>query len=154
MNAHSRYTDVRAVGGAYITPYAPRSHAPIPFFACRIPAGFPSPANDYLDDGLDLNDLIIRHPAATFFVRVEGESMIGAGIHPGDTLVVDRAESPADGSVVVAVLDGEFTVKRICKREGAVFLASENERMPPIALSEEMDFEVWGVVTYVIHQVK
>ncbi len=154
MNAHSRFTDVRAVGGACIAPYALRSRTPVPFFACRIAAGFPSPANDYLDDGLDLNDLIIRHPAATFFVRVEGESMIGAGIHPGDTLVVDRAERPADGSVVVAVLDGEFTVKRMRKREGAILLASENERMPDIALREGMEFEVWGVVTYVIHQVK
>ena len=80
--------------------------------------------------------------------------MLGAGIHPGDTLVVDRAEVPADQSVVVAVLNGEFTVKRIYQKDGTLSLVSENERMPPIRLSEEMDFEVWGVVTYVIHQVQ
>jgi DNA polymerase V len=153
MTSHASYTDLR-VGGVVITPYRRRCHAPIPFYASRIPAGFPSPATDYLDDGLDINDLVIRHPAATFFVRVEGESMIGAGIHPGDTLVVDRAERPTDRAVVVAILNGAFTVKRMCRREGQIVLTSENEQMPPIQLSAEMDFEVWGVVTYVIHQVQ
>ncbi|MGB1890940.1 MAG: LexA family protein [Candidatus Latescibacterota bacterium] len=147
-------TDARGRKGVQIVPYAAQEHAAIPFFIARVPAGFPSPAADYLDDGLDLNNLVIRHPAATFFVRVEGESMLGAGIHPGDTLVVDRAEVPADRSVVVAVLNGEFTVKRISQEDGTLSLVSENERMPPIRLSEEMDFEVWGVVTYVIHQVQ
>lgn len=80
--------------------------------------------------------------------------MLGAGIHPGDTLVVDRAEVPTDRSVVVAVLNGEFTVKRIYQKDGTLSLVSENERMPPIELNEEIDFEVWGVVTYVIHQVE
>ena len=138
----------------HIAPYVAQEHPTVPFFISRVPAGFPSPAADYFDDGLDLNDLVVRHPAATFFVRVEGESMLGAGIHPGDMLVVDRAEVPADQSVVVAVLNGDFTVKRIYQKDGTLSLVSENERMPPIRLSEEMDFEVWGVVTYVIHQVR
>lgn len=154
MEFSSPDINARGAKGVSIAPYAARAHASIPFFISRISAGFPSPAADYLDDGLDLNDLVIRHPAATFFVRVEGESMLGAGIHPGDTLVVDRAEVPADRSVVVAVLNGEFTVKRMAQRDGQLVLASENERMPPIRLSEEMDFEVWGVVTYVIHRVQ
>ena len=148
------HIDARGGKGVHIAPYVALEHPAVPFFISRIPAGFPSPAADYSDDGLDLNDLVIRHPAATFFVRVEGESMLGAGIHPGDMLVVARAEIPADQSVVVAVLNGEFTVKRIYHKDGTLSLVSENERMPPIRLSEEMEFEVWGVVTYVIHQVQ
>ena len=87
------HTNARGGKGVHIAPYVAQEHPAVPFFISRIPAGFPSPAADYSDDGLDLNDLVIRHPAATFFVRVEGESMLGAGIHPGDTLVVDRAWS-------------------------------------------------------------
>ena len=154
MTLGHSHTDTRGAKGVHIAPYVAQEHPAVPFFISRIPAGFPSPAADYSDDGLDLNDLVIRHPAATFFVRVEGESMLGAGIHPGDTLVVDRAEVPADQSVVVAVLNGEFTVKRIYQKDGTLSLVSENELMPPIRLSEEMDFEVWGVVTYVVHQVQ
>jgi len=125
----------------------------IPFYATAVPAGFPSPADDYLDQRLDLNELVIRHPAATFFVKVEGTSMVGAGIHPGDTLVVDRAVQPVGERVVVAVVDGEFTVKRIRKKGDRLFLLSENPGHPPFEVSPQADFEVWGVVTYVVHRV-
>ena len=102
---------------------------------------------------MDLNDLIVRHPAATFFVRVAGESMIGAGIHSGDILVVDRAEEPVDNKIVVAVINGEFTVKRIRKVRGKLWLEAENPTLAALPITSEMQFEVWGVVTYVLHQV-
>ena len=137
-----------------ISPIAPSSGRAIPLFGCRVPAGFPSPADDYFDKSLDLNELVIRHPAATFFVRVEGESMIGAGIHSGDTLVVDRALKPQGHQVVVAVLDGQFTVKRIDTSKGRLLLLSDNPAMAPLEVSDEAHFEIWGVVTYVIHAVK
>jgi DNA polymerase V len=122
-----------------------------PLFLVPVSAGFPSPADDYLDDKLDLNSYLVEHPAATFFVRVVGDSMIEAGIHSGDLLVVDRALEPADNHVVIAVLDGELTVKRIRIRHRTVFLVSDNAQYAPIQINETMHFEVWGVVTYVIH---
>ena len=134
--------------------YQPAATVPLPFFASTIPAGFPSPADDYLDESLDLNDLVIKHPAATFFVRVDGESMIGAGIHPGDVLVVDRTEEPADSKIVVAVLNGEFTVKRMQKLDGKFALVSENPALPPLEITPEVDVAIWGVVTYVVHRVR
>jgi len=137
-----------------IIPYHSTQSLRLPFFETRVPAGFPSPAEDYLDRGLDLNELIVKHPAATFFVRVEGESMIGAGIHPGDTLVVDRAEQPTHGRIVVAAIDGDFTVKRISKIDGKLLLVSENPDLPPLHIAPEAGFEVWGVVTYVIHRIR
>jgi DNA polymerase V len=137
-----------------ICPYHRHNLTPIPYFENRVPAGFPSPAGDYLDPRLDLNDLVIKHPTATFFVRVEGDSMTGAGIHSGDILVVDRAAAPKGNQVVVAVVNGEFTVKRILQRDGRLFLVSENPAMAPMELAEGIQLEVWGVVTYVIHQVE
>lgn len=125
---------------------------PLPIFINEIPAGFPSPAEGYLDDALDLNQLLVAHPAATFFVRVQGESMRDANIHSGDVLVVDRSLQPKNRDIVVAVLNGEFTVKRISKRGDQLFLASENSRFSPIEVREGEDFQVWGVVTYVIHK--
>lgn len=125
----------------------------IPLLIARVSAGFPSPADDYIDTGLDLNKHLVKHPAATFFVRVEGESMVGAGIHPGDILVVDRALEPTDGRVVIAVLDAELTVKRIGLRGGGLRLVAENPDYAPIEVSADTDFTVWGVVTYVIHGV-
>ena len=139
---------------AVIAPYCAAESVIMPFFESTVPAGFPSPADDYLDKELDLNDLIVRHPAATFFVRVAGESMIGAGIHSGDILVVDRAEEPVDNKIVVAVVNGEFTVKRIRKVRGKLWLEAENPALPALAIAPEMQFEVWGVVTYVLHQVQ
>jgi DNA polymerase V len=133
----------------------------LPLFTARVEAGFPSPADDYIEDKLDLNELLINHPAATFFVRVSGHSMAEAGIHAGDILVVDRAEEPADRQVVIAALNGELTVKRIRKKDNKLFLMPEpeNSNSPdqpyaPIEVTESMDFEVWGVVTYVIHDLQ
>ncbi len=125
----------------------------LPLFTARISAGFPSPADDYLDRKLDLNEYLIKHPAATFFVRVEGESMIDAGIHSGDILIVDRALEPADHKVVIAVLNGELTVKRIKKTRGKLCLIPDNSAYQPIEVTPEMNLEVWGVVTHVIHPV-
>ena len=123
----------------------------LPIFLGRLPAGFPSPADDYLEGKLDLNRHLIKHPAATFFVRVTGDSMIGAGIHSGDLLVVDRSLEPADKHVVVAVLDGELTVKRLFKQNGVLRLLPENQNYQPIEITAQQSIEIWGVVTSVIH---
>lgn len=125
----------------------------LPLFTARISAGFPSPADDYIDRKLDLNEYLIKHPAATFFVRVQGDSMIDAGIHSGDILIVDRALEPADGKIVIAVLYGELTVKRIKKTKTKLSLLPENPAFKPIEITPEMGLEVWGVVTHVIHTV-
>lgn len=125
---------------------------PLPLFVSAIPAGFPSPAEGYLDDALDLNQLLVAHPAATFFIRVQGESMRDANIHSGDVLVVDRSLEPKNRDIIVAVLNGEFTVKRVSIRGEKLFLVSENRAFSPIEVREGEDFQVWGVVTYVIHK--
>ncbi len=122
-----------------------------PLFAGSVSAGFPSPADDYIEGKLDLNEYLIQHPAATFFVRADGDSMIDAGIHPGDILIVDRAIEPVDNSVVIAAVHGELTVKRIRKSGSKLFLVPENICYEPLEVTEEMDVEVWGVVTTVIH---
>lgn len=122
-------------------------------FLVPVSAGYPSPADDYLDGSLDLNQHLIKHPTATFFVRVAGESMREAGIHSGDVLIVDRALTPRDGSVIIAVVNGELTVKRLAKRQGTLMLVPENQQYPPFPITEATAFEVWGVVTYVIHRV-
>ncbi|MDX9791479.1 MAG: translesion error-prone DNA polymerase V autoproteolytic subunit [Candidatus Kapaibacterium sp.] len=123
----------------------------IPLFLDSVPAGFPSPADDYLESKLDLNDLLIRNPASTFFVRVTGDSMVNAGISSEDILVVDRSLEPKDGSVVIAVVDGELTVKRLSYKNGQVYLIPENDIYSQIEITEAMNFEVWGVVRAVIH---
>lgn len=122
-----------------------------PLFLSKIPAGFPSPADDYIEGTLDLNQHLIKHKAATFFVRVSGDSMLGAGIHDGDLLIVDRSLEPKDKSVVVAVVNGEFTVKRIQKQKGEIWLMPENEKYQPMEMKEGSELDVWGVVTNVIH---
>ncbi len=121
-------------------------------FNAAVPAGFPSPAADYEQDRLDLNKHLVKNPAATFFVRVTGDSMIGAGIHDGDLLVVDRSIEPRDKNIVIAVLDGEITVKRIRLRRGKITLVPENESYLSHEISHDNEFEVWGVVTNVIHK--
>lgn len=125
---------------------------PLPLYISEVAAGFPSPADGYMDDALDLNELLISHPAATFFVRVSGTSMQEANIYSGDVLVVDRAKEVKHRDIVVAVLNGEFTVKRILKRGKRLFLAPENAKFTPIEVKEGEDFQVWGAVTYVIHK--
>ena len=123
----------------------------LPIFLGRLPAGFPSPADDYIEGKLDLNRHLIKHPAATFFVRVTGDSMTGAGIHSGDLFIVDRSLEAVDGNVVVAALDGELTVKRLSKREDTIRLLPANTHYQPIEIQSQQTFEVWGVVTNVIH---
>lgn len=125
----------------------------IPLFTAGISAGFPSPADDFVDKTLDLNEFLIKHPAATFFVRVEGTSMIEAGIHPGDILIVDRALEPHDNNIVIAVLNSEFTVKRFRRRGDTCYLLAENPAFKPLEISGDMQIELWGVVTHVIHKV-
>jgi len=125
----------------------------LPLAGESIPAGFPSPAEDYLEKTLDLNEHLVLHPEATFFVRVSGDSMTGAGIHHDDLLVVDRSQTPRPGNVIIAYVDGEFTVKRLRKTETGLELAPENPNYDPIPLTSETDFEVWGVVRHVIHAV-
>ena len=122
-----------------------------PLFIANVPAGFPSPADDYKEEKLDLNKYLIRNPAATYFVRVTGDSMIGAGIHSGDLLVVDRSVEPRDKKVVIANIDGDFTVKRIRIRRNKISLEPENADFTTQEIHPEADFEVWGVVTNVIH---
>lgn len=122
-----------------------------PIAFAPISAGFPSPADDHVEGELDLNQHLIRHPAATFFVRAAGDSMIGAGIHSGDLLVVDRAITAAENSVVIAVINGELTVKRVRSIDGEPHLVADNSNYPPIRIHAQTSFEVWGVVTYVIH---
>ncbi len=120
-------------------------------FEAKVSAGFPSPAADYEEDKLDLNKYLIKHPAATFFVRVTGYSMMGAGIYSGDLLVVDRSLEPKDKSVVIAVIDGELTVKRIRIGKKKITLEPENENYSVQQITEDTDFQVWGVVTNVRH---
>ncbi|MBN2589300.1 MAG: translesion error-prone DNA polymerase V autoproteolytic subunit [Sedimentisphaerales bacterium] len=121
-------------------------------FEAAVSAGFPSPAADYEQDRLDLNRHLVKNPAATFFVTVTGDSMIGAGIHDGDLLVVDRSIEPRDKNIIIAVLDGELTVKRIWLRRGKITLVPENESYFAHEITNDNEFEVWGVVTNVIHK--
>jgi DNA polymerase V len=123
-----------------------------PLLEAKVPAGFPSPAADYEEDKLDLNKHLIKNPAATFFVRVTGDSMEGAGINHGDLLVVDRSIEPRDKSIVIAVINGELTVKRIRIKNKKITLEPENENYSVQEIAEDTEFEVWGVVTNVIHK--
>lgn len=125
-----------------------------PLLAAPVPAGFPSPAADYFEGRVSLDGLLIEHPEATFFMRVAGESMLGFGIHPGDLLVVDRALDPADRSVVVAVVDGGFTVKQMCRTRNGVLLRSGNPGHGDILVTADQTLEVWGVVRWSIHPVR
>lgn len=124
----------------------------LPLFASMVSAGYPTPADDAVEDNIDLNAHIIKRPDSTFLVTVSGDSMINAGIHNGDILVVDRAPTPKHNDVVIAVLNGELTVKRLLREHNAVTLKPENPDYPLIPISEDMDFRLWGVVTSVIHQ--
>ena len=130
----------------------PQSSLVIALAGEAVPAGFPSPAEEYLEKTLDLNDYLVPRPEATFFVRVSGDSMTGAGIHHDDLLIVDRSRTPLPGNVVIACVDGEFTVKRLRKTGTGLELAPENPDYPHIPITHETDFEVWGVVQHVIHK--
>ena len=130
----------------------PQGRLGLPLYLTPVEAGFPSPAEDYLDRRLDLHQHLVRKEAATFFLRAHGESMLGAGIHDGDLLIVDRSIEPAHRKVVIAALDGELTVKRLLHREGRVLLAPENPQFEPIDITESEFVHIWGVVTYVVHK--
>ena len=123
----------------------------MPYFENGVSAGFPSPAEDHMHSKIDLNNLLIENPSATYYVRVNGDSMLGAGILSGDLLIVDRSIEVTNNCIVVAHLDGEFTVKRIKKIKKKIFLQAENNNYKPIEITKEMDFELFGVVTHAIH---
>ncbi len=123
-----------------------------PLVGTRVAAGFPSPAQDYIEDTLDLNEHLITHPASTFFVKVDGDSMIDAGIYPDDMLIVDRSLEAANNKIVIAFVNNELTVKRLSIVDGKYFLIPANHRYPKIEIEEWMDMTVWGVVTYVIRK--
>lgn len=124
----------------------------LPLYSSSVAAGFPSPADDHVEDKLDLNELLVKHPTNTFLVRASGESMLGAGINSDDVLVVDKSIAPTHGKIVVAAIDGHLTVKRLKKMaNGSVYLMPENDKFPPIEVREENDVHIWGVVRSVIH---
>ncbi len=123
----------------------------LPLYLNPVAAGFPAPTEDYVDDNIDLNRHLVKHPETTFLVRVVGESMKDAGIHPNDMLIVDRSIEVTNGQVVIAVVNGELTVKRIRKHKNKLWLMPENKSFKPIEIDENTDLHIWGVVTNVIH---
>ena len=125
----------------------------LPVLSAGISAGFPSPAMDFMDVSIDLNQLMIKHPSATFFGRVQGSSMLDAGISDGDLLVIDRSLTPSNNKIAVCFIDGEFTIKRIQKEVDCCWLLPANEKYKPIKVTAENDFIVWGIVTHVIKKV-
>lgn len=125
----------------------------IPLASTGVSAGFPSPAEDYLDGMLDLNKHLIKHPASTFFARVDGESMKNASINDGDLLVIDKSIEPYDGCIAVCYIDGDFTLKRVDLTDGKIVLMPDNEAYKPIEVKPDDEFAVWGVVRYVIKKV-
>jgi len=149
--------------------FSPSDHAPLPPGTCRassrafapgegaapiysalVPAGFPSPADDHLEGKLDLHELMVKRPAATFFCRADGDSMTGAGIQSGDLLVVDRSVQPQDGDIVVATLDGGLTVKTLRQTDAGWELASANPDYPSFPVNEEDGVQIWGIVTFAV----
>ncbi|MGZ9712505.1 LexA family protein [Glaciimonas sp. GNP009] len=125
---------------------------PVPLFLIKIPAGFPSPAADYVEEGLDLNTYLVKHKAASFYFTVEGDSMTGAGILAGDRVLVDRSIEPKHGHIVVAVISNEFTLKRLYRRRGVVELRPENPAYKVIVVSDDDDLQIWGVVAGVVRK--
>lgn len=126
----------------------------LPLYLSKVAAGFPSPADDYIECTLDLNNHLIKHPAATFFVRASGDSMLHAGIQSGDILIVDRSLEAGHGKIVIAAVNGELTVKRLSCQAGVVQLLPENPAFKAIDITTEQDMVIWGVVTHVIHETK
>lgn len=122
----------------------------VPCAVARVAAGFPSPAEDYLEERIDLNRELVRNPTTTFLARVQGESMRDAGLSDGDLIVIDRSLDPASGSMVLAWVDGGFTVKRLWMEGGAVWLRAANPAYPDFQLQEDADTRLWGVVTHVV----
>ena len=126
----------------------------IPLANETVSAGFPSPAEDYLELGIDLNQYLIKNPISTFFLRVSGNSMNNAGIYNNDLLIIDRSINPCPGHIVVALLDGEFTLKRLIKEENNYYLKADKPNYPAISLYEYIDIQIWGVAIYSIHELR
>ena len=150
-----RHSTQGAIGMLATLPRAVGAHYRwrLPLMVSRIAAGFPSPADDYVEKQIDLNAHLILHKEATFILRVTGWSMRDAGIFDGDEIIVDRAIPPTDGRIVVAAINGDLTVKRLRRIGGAVHLVAENPEFPPIILHEGEELCIWGVVTRVLHRV-
>ena len=144
MNFNSSYSSSRKVCSELF----------IPLVNEAVSAGFPSPAEDYIELGIDLNKYLIKHPISTFFLRVSGNSMNNAGIYNNDLLIIDRSINPNPGHIVVALLDGEFTLKRLIKEKNNYYLKADKENYPAINLYEYLDIEIWGVAIYSIHELK
>lgn len=125
----------------------------LPFIEHGISAGFPSPADDILDTSIDLNQALIKNKDATFYGRVRGDSMIGAGMNDGDLLIIDKSITPTDGRIAVCFIDGEFTVKRIKIEKDVIWLIAENKNYTPIKVTKENDFTIWGIVINVIKNI-
>lgn len=147
---------VQALAASHGTrmPHPDATHLSLPLFGHKVRAGFPSPADDYVEAWLDLNEHLIEHKEATFFVQASGDSMTGAGIQEGNLLVVDRALEAKHGDIVIAVIDGGLTVKRLEKRRGKIRLVAENPDYAPIEFKEGQELTIWGVVTSVIQRFK
>ena len=124
----------------------------IPMAASKVQAGFPSPAEGYEEERIDLADILITNKASTYCVRVKGNSMIDANIFPDDVLVVDKSLEATHGKIVIAVVDGEFTVKTLYRKDGMVKLIPANSEYPEIILTSEQELNIWGVVSYIIHK--
>lgn len=125
----------------------------VPLYLCSVSAGFPSPAGDYVESNIDLNDWLIRNKLATYIVRVEGDSMAGE-IHPEDRLIIDRSLEPRHKDVVIACIDGEMLVKRLVIEEGRYYLMAENPQYPAIELNGDRELIIWGVATHSIHRLR
>jgi DNA polymerase V len=124
-----------------------------PLFSSTISAGFPSPADEFIEVKLDLNELLVKHPVATFFMRVSGNSRQDCGIQDGDILIVDRSLTPTNGKIVIAIIDGQLTVKRLKKTKNKIYFMPENENFSVPEIKPENEIYIWGVVTYIIHNI-
>ena len=140
--------------GVPLSPALNQTRQALPLGAGRVAAGFPSPATDHVEQRLDLSEYLVLHPEATFFLRVKGDSMTGAGIQHGDLLVVDRSLEARPGRIVVAVLDGAFTLKRLARHQGRLRLEAANSAYPPLELHQCGDVQIWGVAIHVIHSLE
>lgn len=137
---------VASLGPGIFIPLTPAPRLPLPIDTVKVSAGFPSPAADYEESRLDINEYLVRNPVSTFFFPVQGDSMVGAEIHDGDILVVDKSVRACHGHIVIAFIDGQRLVKRLYNRAGRVALLAENPGYPPLEIKEGMELLVWGVV--------
>ncbi|MES2764467.1 MAG: translesion error-prone DNA polymerase V autoproteolytic subunit [Bacteroidota bacterium] len=149
LNLPERYTTVERI-------YFPRigKTLKLPLFFVPVSAGFPSPADDYSEETFDFNEQFLKNPPSSFVVKVTGDSMVNAGIYAGDSLVVDMSLTPQDGDIVIAVIHGEYILKRLLKTKGKVFLCPENTGYKPIEITESMEAVIWGVVSSVHRSLK